>query len=172
MYIPNFKVRRIGVMRGVDSDLAVQNIIEGLSWPGNPLRVIEVERLKYKVRGSEEIRNSSSVKITMETDLLPEYLLLWKRRIKILPFINRVRKCLNCAKWGHSAHFCRGSRACGRCGDDHETSNCYSMAAKCVNCGGDHDSFNQNCKVLIRHKIINAVMAYANVSRIIRCTNE
>lgn len=40
------------------------------------------------------------------------------------------------------------------------------MTSKCVNCGGDHDSFNQNCKVLIRHKIINTVMAYANVSRI------
>lgn len=102
----------------------------------------------------------------METDLLPEYLRIWKRRIKVFPFINRVRKCSNCARWGHSAPFCRGSRACGRCSDDHATSSCYSVAVKCVNCGGDHDSFNPVCKVFLRHKIINAVMAFANVSRI------
>lgn len=166
VYIPNFKVRRIGVVRGVDSSLSEQSVLEGLSWPGEPVRVIEIERLKYKVRGSEEIRNSSSIKITMETDLLPEYLLIWKRRIKVFSFINRVRKCSNCARWGHSAHFCRGSRACGRCGDDHATSSCYSVAVKCVNSGGDHDSFNPICKVLVRHKIINAVMAFADVSRI------
>lgn len=165
IYIPNFKVRRTGVMRGVDPSLSVQDVIEGLSWPGNPLKVIEIERLKFKVRGSEEIRSSASIKIVIETDLLPEYLSLWKRRVRVSPSINRVRKCVKCAKWGHSANFCRGSRACGKCGDDHDTSACYSMAHKCVNCGGDHDSFYHNCKVLIRHKIINIVMAYANVSR-------
>lgn len=152
-------------MRGVDPSLSDQLVLEGLSWPGEPVKVIEIERLKYKVRGSKEVRNSSFIKITMETDLLPDYLLIWKRRIKVFPFINRVRKCSNCARWGHTAPFCRGSRACGRCGDDHATSSCYSVAVKCVNCGGDHDS-NPICKVVLRHKIINAVMAFANVSRI------
>lgn len=36
---------------------------------------------------------------------------------------------------------------------------------KCVNCGGEHTSNDIGCQSLIKHKIINAVMAYANISR-------
>ncbi|XP_077280657.1 uncharacterized protein LOC143907651 [Temnothorax americanus] len=80
---------------------------------------------------------------------------------RILPFINRVRKCTNCFRWGHSSLNCRSFKACERCSLQHTTKDCDSEP-KCINCGGDHLSSDTSCPVFINHKIINTVMAYTN----------
>lgn len=73
-YISNFKILRNAVIRGIEQSFSHQEILEGISWPGDPVKVVNVERLKFRARGSDELKESSSVKLTFESDLLPEFL--------------------------------------------------------------------------------------------------
>lgn len=47
-----------------------------------------------------------------------------------------------------------------------EATICKSYSIRCANYEGNHMSFDPDCPKLLFHKIINAVIAYANVSRL------
>jgi len=79
-----------------------------------------------------ELRDSSTVKIEFASNLLPEYLNIWSIRTKVRPYINRVRKCYNCFRWGHSSVFCKGKEIWFRCGEDHRSDSCSSDEFCCV----------------------------------------
>lgn len=99
-YIPNFKILRTGVVRGVHSSLSTQKIINNITWMGDPIRIFSVERLKFKSRDSGEIKDSASIKIVFESDLLPEYMYILRCKCKVFPYINKVRRCNKCSRWG------------------------------------------------------------------------
>jgi len=124
-YIPNYKIIRSGIVRGIDPYLSSEEIIQGLKWKDKPLEIKSIERLKFRdVRNNNELKNSSTIKIDFVSNLLPEFISIWSVKSRVKSYINRIRKCFNCLRWGHSAAFCRGSSLCSRCGDTHETEYC------------------------------------------------
>lgn len=98
-YIPNYKIYRSAVVRGVNPNFSDEKILELISWPGNTITVKSIERLKFRPKGSNELKISSSIKLILETDLLPEYIYIAKWKLRVTPFINRLRKCGKCARW-------------------------------------------------------------------------
>jgi len=69
-YIPNYKIIRVGVVRGVDPTLSLEEILQGIKWKDKPLEVKSIERLKYRdIRDNNELKISSSIKI----ELFPTY---------------------------------------------------------------------------------------------------
>lgn len=164
-YIPNYKIFRAAVVRGVNPNFSNEKILEMISWPGDSIKIKSIERLKYRANGSGDLRISSSIKLVLETDLLSEYIYVAKWKLRVKPYINGVRRCGKCARWGHSTPFCRGSLRCAKCSLNHPTEMCRSEIFKCCNCGGDHQSFDPICQIFIKNKIVNAVMAYSNLSR-------
>ncbi|KYQ53608.1 hypothetical protein ALC60_00837, partial [Trachymyrmex zeteki] len=76
-----------------------------------------------------------------------------------------VRKCLNCARWGHISRNCKGKLTCPSCGGNHSKDNCNTQTIKCVNCSKDHNSFDLRCHIFKKLKLINTICAYANVDR-------
>jgi len=74
-YIPNYKIIRTGIARGVDPTLSIDEILQGIKWRDRPLEIKSIERLKYRdVRNNNELKTSSSIKIEFVSNLLPEYI--------------------------------------------------------------------------------------------------
>lgn len=164
-YVPNYKIYRSAVVRGVNPNFSDQKILDLISWPGSPIIVKNIERLKFKPKGSNDLKTSSSIKLVLETDLLPEHIFIAKWKLRVFPYINRLRRCGKCARWGHSTPFCRGRITCAKCSLNHLTDTCQNKNLRCANCKGEHHSFDSVCQVYIYNRIINAVMAYTNLSR-------
>lgn len=49
-YIPNYKICRTGIVRGVSLDFSLDDIIQSISWPDNPIEIRDISRLKYRDR--------------------------------------------------------------------------------------------------------------------------
>jgi len=165
-YIPNYKIIRTGVIRGVDLSLSYDEILRGIKWKGRPLEIKSIERLKYRdIRNNNEVKLSSSVKIEFISNLLPEFITIWSVRSRVRPFVNRVRKCINCLRWGHSSGFCRGSPSCPRCRECHESETCPRDVFMCLDCKQSHAPFDKGCSTYLNYELANLVMAYCNVSQ-------
>ncbi|XP_049794549.1 uncharacterized protein LOC126204189 [Schistocerca nitens] len=58
------------------------------------------------------------------------------------------QQCFKCQRVGHIAKVCRGTLACLKCAEAHDTRDCTKprdAAAKCVNCGGAHAANSRSC---------------------------
>lgn len=73
-----------------------------------------------------------------------------------------VLRCYKCQAFHHTAHNCRNGDRCGRCGENHKSSDCKSEMKKCINCSifkeqsnldiqDDHYAWDHNCSVY-KHK--------------------
>jgi len=47
-YIPNYKIIRTGIARGVDPSLSNDEILQSIKWRDRPLEIKSIERLKYR----------------------------------------------------------------------------------------------------------------------------
>jgi len=167
-YIPNYKIIRTGVVRGVDPSLSIDEILQVLKWRDRPMEVRSIERLKFRdMRNNNELKESNSIKIDFVSNLLPEFISIWNVKSKVRPYINKIRKCYNCFKWGHSSTFCRNSSACSGCGFSHESEDCSNESFNCPDCKQLHAPFETICPIFRKYEIVNAVMAYCNVSQFI-----
>jgi|GEM_PF-3730276 len=165
-YIPNYKIIRTGVVRGVDPSLSSEKILQGIKWRDKPMEIKSIERLKYRdTRNNGELRDSTSVKIDFVSNLLPEYITIWSVKSRVKPFVNKVRKCFNCLRWGHSSAFCRDSPVCSRCGERHDGEKCSSDSFLCPDCKQIHAPFEKVCPIFLKYELVNAVMAFCNVSQ-------
>jgi len=134
-YIPNSKILRIGIVKSIDASLNESEICRGIRFPEGNIEIRTLFRLKYRDKSTLELKDSSSVRIEFASNLLPEYLSIWSVRCKVKPYINRVCKCFNCFRWGHSSVFCKGKQSCTRCDKDHNSETCESEVLHCINCG-------------------------------------
>jgi len=129
------------------------------------MEIRSVSRLKYQDRCTMKLKNSSTIKVEFVSNLLPEFLYIWSVRVKVKPYVNRVRKCFNCFRWGHLSIFYKGKETCSRYGKDHNVDACNLDGFCCVNCGGSHHPFDQFCSIFYKYKLVNTVMAFCNVSQ-------
>jgi len=172
-YIPNYKINRTGIVKGVDSTLSSEEILQGIKLRDKPMEIKFEERLKFRDKeNNNELKESTTVKIEFVSNLLPEYITIWSVRSRVKPYINRVRRCYNCLRWGHSAAFCRRAPICPRCGNKHNSDGCPSDSFICPDCKQSHVLFDYNCpfflkSFFLKYNLINTVMAYCNVSQFI-----
>jgi len=167
-YIPNYKIVRTGIVKGVDLDLTIDEIYKGIRFMDRPIALKSITRLKFRDKNhNNELKDSSSIKIEFLSNLLPEFISIWNVRSRVRPFVNNVRKCFNCLRWGHSSTFCRSSPVCTGCGRTHISDSCADNAFLCPDCGQLHPLFDTECTIFQNYKIVNFLMAYCNVNQYI-----
>jgi len=72
-YIPNFKIFRSAAVRGVDTSLSVEEILQGIKFFGQNIHIKSITRLKFRDRNNNnQLTDSSTIKIEFMSDLLPE----------------------------------------------------------------------------------------------------
>jgi len=164
-YIPNYKLFRFGIVRGVDLSLSLEEIHKGIKFMDRPIEIKFISRLKFRDKNNNnELRDSSSVKIEFLSNFL-EFISIWSLRSRVRSYINRVRKCFNCSKWGHSSAFCKRTLVCFGCGKSHDTDLCSNVNFTCPNCNKNHPPLDYNCFIFQKYKIVNYIMAYCNINQ-------
>lgn len=164
-FIPDHRISIAGLIRGVDTDLTVQDILEGLRVFPSDITVSHVERLSRNSDIAESEASpknyqkrvpTSSVKIYFLGTKLPDYVSIWYVKRKVAPFIPSARICFNCFLFGHIKEQCRfkGER-CTKCSGLHSLSNCTEDKFFCRNCLQEHAPLHKQCPAFLTYKKIN-----------------
>lgn len=111
--------------------------------------IIQAEQLFYRNQQSPdgEKSPSSTMKITFEGQILPDYILIDCLRIRVRPFYNKPMYCNTCQQFGHTIKYCKQKVKCARCHASHDTSTCNAedidktICPFCL-CPGEHDRAN------------------------------
>nr|XP_012152728.1 PREDICTED: uncharacterized protein LOC105664131 isoform X1 [Megachile rotundata]XP_012152729.1 PREDICTED: uncharacterized protein LOC105664131 isoform X1 [Megachile rotundata] len=132
--------------------------------PGKGDYVLERMRRRRIIDGKVTYEAMRAIMIVFKGSVLPTRLLIGQGHvgIKIEPFVEPVKQCYRCLKFGHVQATCREQvRKCAVCGDK-EHGQC-NKDPKCVNCGGSHGSLSRGCWMWQREAAIRKVMAFRNV---------
>lgn len=166
VYIPQFNIRRQGIIRNVDIEISEQelaNIIKPKY--GNNLEILQVRRLKRKVVKNNETSYvpTQTILVSFKGQSLPKQVIIEKIVFEVEPFIQRVVQCLKCLRYGHISSQCRGDERCKKCGGPH--TNCSNEYSFCVLCNGDHEATNRElCPEFTKQKTIKNIMGNENIS--------
>lgn len=82
--------------------------------------------------------------------------------LRIRPFIEPVRQCSNCFKFGHKKEWCKAERKCINCGEK-EHGRCEKNV-RCANCDGLHKATFKRCPDHENNWQLKKIMAEENVS--------
>ncbi|XP_073996600.1 uncharacterized protein [Rhodnius prolixus] len=171
VYIPRYLLQRRGVIRDVDTDLTEEEIKEVMRGPlGAEYQILEIRRLKRKVidRDTKETKfvPTQSVLFSVRGQQLPQYVYIHYVRCEVHNCVQNVIQCKQCLRFGHFKDQCKGNVRCGKCGENHEASQCKDNTPKCVNCGSaSHLATNVNmCPQYKKEKTLKQVMGEKNIS--------
>lgn len=97
VFVPSNRVHCVGVVY-VEPEITEKEISEVTL---SPVPIINVQRIKRRV--NHELTNTHFVKITFETDKLPEYVSLNYVRMAVEHYIFPIKQCFICYSYGHVA---------------------------------------------------------------------
>lgn len=167
-YIPTYNVTRMGLVRGISTDLSIEEIISSLSTPQHIGKPLKARRLNYKdsSEGTITWKPSQSVVITFEGQSLPSHIYLFFNSLPVEIYTYPTTQCFNCCRFGHAKAACRSPPRCFKCGESHPADQCSSPSSppKCFNCAGSHTAINSSCPEQSRQKNIKFSMASQNLS--------
>lgn len=84
--------------------------------------------------------------LSFQERALPERVFLGCLSFRVHPYRRPPLRCFKCQRYGHIVAACRGDRRCGKCGGEHEFSECKEKVVKCGSCGGGHIAGNRECE--------------------------
>lgn len=187
-FVPNFKVIRQYIIRGVDDDDSPEELIANIrpppDWEMMWSHPFEISRLKRSIR-SRNIDNTYTVKyidsdsylIRFRATQVPPSVIYMGKRLALIPYVQKVIRCLKCQRFGHLTKICRTPDAkavCKRCGElsnTHKNGICQADSPSCINCRRNklndlgHEASDNSCPIFIKQKQIKKTMAYYNISQ-------
>lgn len=140
---------RKGVISDWDKEEGLNELLDALD---DREAVIDVNRLKRMRRGAEGEKvliDTHHIIIRIKGTNLPGDLSLYGglTRIKIRPYIEPVKQCYNCYKYGHLSTVCRNKKKCRNCGDNFHGE--CNRNTSCMNCNGMHPANWKGCQEYI-----------------------
>lgn len=178
--IPMYRKAFSYIIHGInDSEVTDKEIIEHLSpppgWQGTWKNCVQAERMKrveFVKEGENTIKSfvdTNMFKVQFDWSGVPDKGVFWGLIVKITPYIDKVRRCSHCHRFGHIQKFCRNKNKdpiCGKCAETgHESAACASNVRRCINCirarleDTDHPAVDRNCPLFKVQKDIKKVMA-------------
>ncbi|XP_046145128.1 uncharacterized protein LOC123988579 [Osmia bicornis bicornis] len=161
-YVPKRKRTRRGVTKDWEGSLEE---LQDCIMPGQG--EYEIKRLKRrKLRDGKAVwEESDAVLFIFKGDSLPTRVYIGQGHVwlKIEPFIENIKQCFRCFRFGHLQKDCRAKgKRCMICAEEYHGE--CKKEAKCINCGGIHRSNARECLIYQRENEIKKTMAYKNVS--------
>ncbi|CAL1681333.1 unnamed protein product [Lasius platythorax] len=161
--IPSRVKRRKGVISDWDIDMPLHELVEAMD---NTKGILQMERLRkrYVDPKTKQLMNKylHQVLITVEGNELPTEIKIFGglMAIKVRPFMEPVKQCFNCFKFGHYKTECRASRICIICGEDYHGT--CEREIKCTNCCRRHKPTYRRCQEYIYNFQLKKIMAESN----------
>ncbi|XP_046142624.1 uncharacterized protein LOC123988039 [Osmia bicornis bicornis] len=161
-YIPRRKRTRRGVTKEWEGTL---NELKECIMVGQG--EFEAKRLKrHRLRDGKAVwEDSDAILLTFKGDSLPTRLYIGQGHVwlKVEPFIESVKQCFRCFRFGHLQAVCKAkSRRC-MVGSEQFHGECNKQQ-RCVNCGEAHRANARECLIFQRESELKKTMAYKNVS--------
>ena len=128
-------------------------------------KVIDVQKALW-IRKKNQ--NQSQALIVTFHGEVPRYLTVPKEKSKVRIYedIKRPYLCTKCQEYGHPKKFCREEKyICGRCSEEHETTECTVQTPKCKHCGKDHQTGNKSCIYYKREEGILCIQSRSKIPR-------
>ena len=132
-YIPTSDQFQIGVISPIDVKENL-NCIDNFK-TDNQAKIIKMERItRNNTDGTKT--PTTTVKITFETTVLPQYIKLFHFNYKVRPYVPYPMQCFKCQRMGHTISSCNATRArCLLCSGNHFFKDCKNTAnLYCANC--------------------------------------
>lgn len=133
--IPRRASRRKGVILDWDQELSLMDLAEAMVYKEG---LISLERMKRKyidsVTREAKVKYLDKVIVTYKGSHLPRNTPIYGDMItlRIRPYIEPIRQCFNCFKFGHKKDWCKADRKCINCGEK-EHGRCENET-RCANC--------------------------------------
>lgn len=160
-YIPLFYTTKSGIVRDIPVEISEEELRNDIRCE---FPILDIFRFNKK--GNKEIK-ISVIKITFQTQVLPQYIKLHGVRAPVIPFIPTTIICHRCLRYGHKYENCRSTKPrCAFCKDNHETDECMSRGEpECVYCGKGHKTTDiGECSEYAIQKNVKANMITKNMT--------
>lgn len=169
VFIPSFHITRVGLIRGVPSDWAPDEIINNISVPLGCGKIIKVRRLNRKVKINDNVswKPTETVVITFDGQVLPKRVFACYTALPVELYIFPTIQCFKCCRYGHTKVNCRSNPRCFKCGNDHFGESCTAdvdCTVSCCLCKGSHFATSKSCPEHLRQENIKSFMAQNCVS--------
>lgn len=167
-YVPGRAKRIKGVLIDWDSELPLHELYEAMT-ETERRGIIQIERLKKRIYNREKqeslMIDTNNLVMTWEGNARPDKISLCggMMSLRVRPFVEAVRQCFNCFKFGHVKAVCRAKQRCIVCGEEGIHGRCEKPLS-CTSCGEAHKSTDRRCNVYQYNMELKKVMAENNVS--------
>ncbi|CAH2209476.1 jg22111 [Pararge aegeria aegeria] len=152
--IPSFNITRMGIVRGVPSDLSLADFVKDAEVPSGCGEILKARRLNRKVskEGRVEWVPTGTVVITFSGQVLPHRIFCCYTAMSVEIY--------------QVADQCRSKPKCYKCAQEHVGKNCSTTEslARCLFCSGKHFATSQSCPEQTRQKSIKSTMSQENIS--------
>lgn len=141
--------------------MTMKDLIEAID---DSSKIISMERIARRYFDRDEkvskVKYGDDILVVMEVEEeSPKEIRIYDNvtGIKIRPFVEPVRQCFNCFKYGHIKSMCKNEKRCIICASK-EHGRCQKEE-KCISCGENHRSTSTQCKIFIYNRKIKVIMA-------------
>ncbi|KAH7940978.1 hypothetical protein HPB49_008642 [Dermacentor silvarum] len=90
-------------------------------------------------------RSGDVVTLRFAGGVVPEEVLLFRRRRAVRPRLPRPLQCGRCGLFGHATVTCSRDPRCLQCAGRHRTNSCTVDRRRCLRCGGPHAATEPRC---------------------------
>ncbi|XP_032684357.1 uncharacterized protein LOC116850308 [Odontomachus brunneus] len=183
-YVPNYKIFRAMVTRDLDSTVTyedMENLDPPPEWQGNWKKPISIQYIKHRTIITKEDNTSEVVYkptrtniVTFHYSSVQKSAIYFDIRVYFTLFVQKVRRCTHCQRFGHVSAQCRGgesARVCVKCASkEYQEQNCNSRHLNCINCirtkemDTNHAANDYNCPTFIENRRIKIIMAKLGLS--------
>lgn len=145
-YIPEMYTTTYGVIRGVELEIDIQEIIDNIK---AEVQITSIERLKTFDVTTKQLKETATIKIGFRASYLPRRIILFDGLIKEVNFfLPRPMFCTSCVNYGHMKKKCRSKiKRCPICGDDISDNDQHTcLGPNCRFCITNHTTNSKDCE--------------------------
>lgn len=166
--IPTFNVTRMGIVRGVPTDLALDEFVKDVELPSGCGEILKARRLNRKLHKTDGVEwiPTGTVVLTFSGQVLPSRIFCCYTSLAVEKYLLPTIQCHSCCKFGHVADQCRSRPKCFKCAQEHTGKTCVVREdqAFCLFCSGKHFATSKTCPEHTRQRTIKDTMSEENIS--------